>query len=219
MSSFILSGQKLFMPSRHVWLRAMKVSSSSMSMPSKVLPVSSSSDGAGDWRVDVGMTFRGIEDIGDVQKYEFETDIVQAANSSLALLPRRILSAGKDTVLTIHWDAHHITAADELYHTVWETISEQTLVTCPVNGWVEDINASLLSTKHKAAPVSSMYIAPDLEEDTVLFTIRTNYESIQPQFKNLCSKDEYEEIVESSSERGRFYDGNSSPAASPKIVL
>jgi hypothetical protein len=175
----------------------MKVSSSSMSMPSKVLPVSSSSDGAGDWRVDVGMTIRGIEDIGDVQKYEFETDIVQATNSPLAL-PRRILSAGKDTVLTIHWDAHHITAADELYHTVWETVSEQTLVTCPVNGWLEDINASL-STKHKAAP--------DLEEDTVLFTIRTNYESIQSQCRNLCSKDEYEEIVESSSERGRFYDG------------
>jgi hypothetical protein len=150
------------------------------------------------------MTSRGIEDIGDVQDYEFDSDLVKAPNSSSSSSPRRILTAEKETVLTIHWDAHRITAADELYHTVWETISERTLVTCPVNGWVEHINESL-TTKRKAAPGSSMYIVPDLEEDTVLFTIRTNYESIQSQFSKFCSKDEYEEMV--GSARGRFYDG------------
>jgi hypothetical protein len=227
MASFIPSGLKLFVPSRHVWLRAMQIPppSQCMSMPSssKVLQevVSSRSHGGApddDWRVDVGLTCRGIEDIGDVQDYEFNSDLVQAttySSSSSSSSPRRILTAETETVLTIHWDAHRITAADELYHTVWETISEQTLVKCPVNGWVEHINASLLLTTTKerntaAATPALASSSPDvLEEDTVLFTIRTNEESIQSQFHNFCSQEEYEEMMESSSTstRGRFYDG------------
>jgi hypothetical protein len=179
--TFILTGQKLFVPSRHLWLRAKQIPTSLTSSTSRGIAPSKSqgnhisiiSDTS--WRIDVGITNRGLEDIGDVQSYEFHHDILAAMNTNSK--GEKIDDAGENdhaheyahqnenthmsrlfkserdyekvntnasrnidatTVLRINWDAHLITAADELYHTVWETVSESTDISTPIDGHIEN---------------------------------------------------------------------------------
>eukprot|EP00554_Chaetoceros_debilis_P000894 CAMPEP_0194097420 /NCGR_PEP_ID=MMETSP0149-20130528/57858_1 /TAXON_ID=122233 /ORGANISM="Chaetoceros debilis, Strain MM31A-1" /LENGTH=275 /DNA_ID=CAMNT_0038783445 /DNA_START=172 /DNA_END=1000 /DNA_ORIENTATION=+ len=268
--TFILTGQKLFVPSRHLWLRAKQIPTSLTSSTSRgIAPsvshgsnISISISDSTSWRIDVGITNRGLEDIGDVQSYEFHHDILAAMNTNSkgeknddagenehahehehehahahvhASVTKDIhnfkvntitvntspsksafeserdhekANASRNinatTVLRINWDAHLITAADELYHTIWETVSESTDISTPIDGNIEEINTSIL-TKQKAG---SIYVTPALDEDTTLFTLRTSYTNIEYRMKEeafICCEDEYEEIVQ-TSERGRFYE-------------
>jgi len=253
--TFILTGQKLFVPSRHLWLRAKQIPTSLTSSTSRgIAPsvshgsnISISISDSTSWRIDVGITNRGLEDIGDVQSYEFHHDILAAMNTNSKgeqiddvgeneheheyehghehahahtnenTFISRLFESERDhekanasrnidatTVLRINWDAHLITAADELYHTIWETVSESTDISTPIDGNIEEINTSIL-TKQKAG---SIYVTPALDEDTTLFTLRTSYTNIEYRMKEeafICCEDEYEEIVQ-TSERGRFYE-------------
>lgn len=229
MTSILLTGQKLFVPSRHLWLRAKQIPTSLTSSTKRGVAPSVS--------LDIGITHRGLEDIGDVQSYEFHHDILAAIKMNTTGKRERdarehdhehkiyttsglFKSEREDektdangdfnvnantTILKINWDAHLITAADELYHTVWETVSESTAISTPIDGNIAEINTSLL-TKQKAG---SIYVTPSLDEDTTLFTLRTSYkcieESIMKEEAFICCEDEYEEIVQ-TSERGRFYE-------------
>mmetsp|Transcript_15931 Transcript_15931/g.24130 ORF Transcript_15931/g.24130 Transcript_15931/m.24130 type:complete len:203 (+) Transcript_15931:107-715(+) len=196
--TFLLSGRKLFLPSQHIWVRAIKVPKA-LTTPSLYLPDFS-------WSVDVGITNRGLEDIGDVHNYEFREGNIVGLNKNdgykiLESNRRRLLKSGRDIVLDIYWDAHLITAADELYHTIWETVSEITHITSPVDGFIEKYNTALLP-KRKSG---SMQILPILDEGMTLFTLRTKYECIESQMKNMCCEDQYREIIK-RSKRGKFYE-------------
>ena len=69
----------------------------------------------------MGLTERGLQDIGDVTK------VVQSSATS------RRVEKGQE-LLQIHFEGHSITSADELYHTVWETFSDQINIVTPIAG-------------------------------------------------------------------------------------
>ena len=95
--------------------------------------------------------------------------------------------------MEINWDAHLITVADEIYHTVWETISESTMIKSPLSGIIEEINTSDVH----------------LDSNTNLFTLRTDESSLQTQvaLSDAMNQDEYTQFIQ-STERGKFHDPN-----------
>mmetsp|Transcript_3895 Transcript_3895/g.9285 ORF Transcript_3895/g.9285 Transcript_3895/m.9285 type:complete len:160 (-) Transcript_3895:73-552(-) len=152
----------LYNPLNHIWLRARKAASSSSH---RIL--------------EVGLTERGMEDIGDV------TSVKQPLNK---------LQKG-DELLTIHFDGHSITSADELYHTVWETFSDQKSIMSPVSGKTTD-DSSLEALEEDG-----------FDQDTVLVGIETTsqeWDEICKQ-KKFVDESEYFKIIERQP-RGAFYE-------------
>ena len=152
----LAAGRKLFDPSGHLWLRAIKCSASKLSRH----PLT----------VEIGLAPRGLADIGDVTAIKG----VQTNNGWFA--------KEGDSLVVIDWDAHIISSADELYHTVWETVTEQTTLRSPVSGVVEKINA--INT-----------LKEDLDEDTVLARIKVDSESLHLSDEHLMGEDAYKEYL------------------------
>lgn len=157
----LAAGRKLFYPSRHLWLRAKKQTSDAVS--SSKHP----------WIVEIGLSARGVADIGDV------TAVAPASN------PKKqgswFVQAGEKLV-AIDWEAHKITSADELYHTVWDTVSEQTLLPTPISGVVEQI-------------VCFDPVVEDLDEDTVVVQMRADDEALTTTDKGMMEEDDYNQYV------------------------
>ena len=101
--------------------------------------------------IDVGITDRGIDDIGDVtgvkpcftntgmhthtspHSHSHSSTCTEKNENENINIPVWKLKQ-EETVLEIQWDAHLITSADELYHTVWETVSETSMIRAPFKG-------------------------------------------------------------------------------------
>jgi hypothetical protein len=96
---------RFFHPSKHLWFRPIPVPS------------------AASVRLEIGLTERGMEDIGDITSIQS----MISTNGSTNIVKGQEL-------LQIHYDGHSITSADELYHTVWETFSDKVSVHSPVAG-------------------------------------------------------------------------------------
>ncbi|CAB9507074.1 expressed unknown protein [Seminavis robusta] len=163
------TGRKLFFPNSHLWLRARK----------ELLQAARLS-----WLVDVGLTQRKLDDIGDV-------------SSVNTLVPQErvnrdcFVQAGQN-IMEIQWDGLTISGADELYHTVYETYEESTLIQSPLSGMVLKVNT----------------LDPDreeLDEDTILLQMRVDTDSLNLATKNLVQEGEYNDFVRTLP-RGRFQD-------------
>jgi hypothetical protein len=124
--------------------------------------------------LEMGLTKRGVEDIGDVSSILLERD------------PEESLSEGED-LLRINWDCHSITAADELYHTVWETVDGVTKLKSPVAGTI------------RATDIGN----PWVDADDSLLSIAASEKSIANAFPNLMDEDAYNKFVEKIAP-GRF---------------
>jgi len=74
------------------------------------------------WRVKIGLTPRGLDDIGSVVS-------VTPGKSPVG----RAVASGQE-LLNIEWEGHRISNADELYHTKWEGISGVKSVIAPCSG-------------------------------------------------------------------------------------
>ena len=70
-------------------------------------------------RLRIGLTRRGLEDVGDVHTV--------AARQK----PGTSVAPGVP-LLSIGWDALKISDADELYHTTWSAVEGETIITSPV---------------------------------------------------------------------------------------
>lgn len=154
------AGRRLFHPSAHLWLRATKEAAKIASTRHP-------------WMVEIGLSERGLADIGDITSLT----AVQVQKERSGWFAR----AG-DKLVVIDWDAHSITSADELYHTVWETFSEQTVVCAPIAGVVDEVNT--------ISP-----LVEDLDEDTVLVRMRTDAESLSQSSKHMLEHDDYTNLV------------------------
>jgi hypothetical protein len=136
---------RLFNPSNHLWFRAIPISSSFTSSPS-----SSSSSSSSPIRIEIGLTKRGIEDIGDITSIQ---SLVVPNNSSSTIINNNINKFATANLVTrgqelvqIHYEGHTITSADELYHTVWETYTDQLSVCSPVEGQFIELDATTTTT-------------------------------------------------------------------------
>jgi len=184
----LAAGKKLFHP-RHLWLRAISSKETTV-FPSSTINGSSCSqiNNKPGLLVDVGITRRGLEDIGDVSSI---TNLlgIQHSTSQKQQWP---VSAG-DGIVEIDWDAHKITSADELYHTVWETISESTVIQAPVAGVVEHVERIYPSYE-------------EIDEDTVLCRIQTDDDTLKKAqaMGELLEEDDYSKYIQECCSPGKF---------------
>ena len=159
-------GRRFFHPSGHLWLRVSAAASFPTQHP---------------WLVEIGISARGLADIGDVTSITAHRD----RNETSGWFAR----AG-DNLVTIDWDAHIITSADELYHTIWDTVSEQTVLRAPISGVVDHIKT--INT-----------LVEDLDEDTVLVKMKTDYESLNESSTQLMDEEDYQTFLAAISP-GKF---------------
>ena len=168
-----IAGRKFFHPAQHLWLRANKLSAASH---------------AYSWQVEVGLTQRGLQDIGDISKVMYNQSLSRQSHNRKTDLGWKAQTG--DPLLSIEWECHSISSADELYHTVWESISETTHIKSPVSGTIQDV-----------------YTTPpdkeEMDEDTVLARILAPYESLQEQLAELMSEEQYQNFVDRTAP-GKF---------------
>ena len=90
----------LFCPASHLWARLRRAPAGGAGL------VAARSA----WRVEVGLTVHALEDIGDV---------IAVGHGPTA--PGNRVEAGA-ALLTLDWEAHRVSTADELYHTQWALV-------------------------------------------------------------------------------------------------
>ena len=175
----------LYHPLNHIWLRAKE--------PLKKKTACSS------YRIlEIGLTDRGIEEIGDINYLQRCSDFFKSNGSNIKQHDGAHVQRG-DELLQIHFDGHSISSADELYHTVWESFSDHLSILSPVSGSIieteSDMNATFKSCEKNG-----------ICEQTVLMGIKTTEE----EWEDICQQNyfvnasEYFKIVEKQP-RGAFY--------------
>ena len=97
-----------YCPRSHAWLRIMA-----------------------DARCRIGLTRRGLEDVGEATAIEFSSPVGHRECSVDAVL------------FGIDWEAMKISDGDELYHTTWANITGRKRVYWPVSGTVASVNEAL----------------------------------------------------------------------------
>ena len=153
---------RVFHPSRHLWLETVSQTASHR------------------W-IKIGLTERGLQEVGDVTKLVFHSDTKVATGQEL---------------LQIHFEGHSITSADELYHTVWDTFSDQVNIESPLAG-------SLITDDNNDLMTPGEFI----DEDTVLVSLKVDEEEFQRQCmeNTLVKEPQYLKAIQ-SMEPGKFAD-------------
>jgi hypothetical protein len=170
--------RRYFAPALNLWYRAV------------TRPQLATSDSAS-WCVQVGITARGLDDLGDV------TSVLQAQafknttnNEITSKNPSAIVVAGQD-LIQIHWEGYAQTSADELYHTVWDTIEGVQTFPSPVSGQIEHIVDNVDQE--------------EVDEETVLVELSCDEASLQQAAIGWIEEKEYLDIIQRQS-RGKFAD-------------
>ena len=163
MSALTSYGKRLFVPALHLWYRPVQRKMQEGS--------GRSLETTHTWTVQVGITDRGLDDIGDI------TSVKPAIPDVGTELKRG------DDLVNIEWDGHAITAADELYHTVWETISGVKTIQSPVQGTILNVfNGNR-----------------GVNEDDVICEVSTCEESLQSGIQNLVEESEYNRLIDQTT--------------------
>lgn len=163
--------RKLYLPARHLWLRVRKHA---------IDATASKITAADPLLIDIGISRRGWEDIGDVSS----VNIPDWRSKNDEKQWNSMINAGED-LLHIEWDGHMITSADELYHTVWETITDTTKIEAPLSGKIEQVH-SITSEEDE-----------EIDEDTVLVQIATDGETFHESMNDFMEEEDYNEFVKS----------------------
>jgi hypothetical protein len=143
-------GRKLFFPRLHLWYRPLPLLATQR------------------WTVQIGVTDRCLQDLGDVQKIYSGLSTLQAVSKG-------------DTVLSLDWDGYRITDGDEMYHTVWNNIEGTFTIKSPVDGTIDFISDN-----------------PDImDEDQVLIEISTTETLLETFIESLVNEEEYNRWNES----------------------
>ena len=103
----LLQSSLWFAPRQHVWLQC----SASPSTPTL------------QWRVQWGLTKEGMDRLGDITKLKRHVELNDEVRQW-------------QTFLSVEWEGYNWTAADELYHTVWESVEGEEGISSPVSGKV-----------------------------------------------------------------------------------
>eukprot|EP00814_Leptocylindrus_danicus_P011961 CAMPEP_0116031414 /NCGR_PEP_ID=MMETSP0321-20121206/17492_1 /TAXON_ID=163516 /ORGANISM="Leptocylindrus danicus var. danicus, Strain B650" /LENGTH=221 /DNA_ID=CAMNT_0003506519 /DNA_START=244 /DNA_END=906 /DNA_ORIENTATION=- len=165
LNAFRSGTKKLISPTLHQWYRPQQLLMPSPPGPSNKKSNNNKNNNSNNhfqlqWVVDIGITDRGLDDIGDINSI-----IVRRRRNSADLVVKR-----HETVLDVHWDGHIITTADELYHTVWENVEGVTSIQTPIAGtavvFMNDGGSVAPSTTSHSRRRSIV-----VDEDTVLVRI------------------------------------------------
>ena len=107
--------------------------------------------------VRVGLTERGLDDIGDVEAVEH-----------IAVVGKSVARAS--ALLRIDWEALRISDGDELYHTRWANVSGHHTLSAPIDGTVAAVNADALQRGRLGGVLDAdeWLVEMNLTEDTDL---------------------------------------------------
>lgn len=162
----VVSGQTLYCSQQHLWLRFLRREASTdrnsledahrhndrriLTKTGQTSLAASPSSVTGStaalaassfwWQVQVGLTERGLENIGDITAIESLVEGAAAAaqtttNTQTTTTTTNVPRVERDAALVqIQWEAHRITTADELYHTQWDTLAVTTTIRSPLAG-------------------------------------------------------------------------------------
>jgi hypothetical protein len=147
----------------------------------------------GAWVVNVGLTDRALDDIGDVLSMDSLLSSSAANNmpNDNANANEGIVVERGQTLMEIKWDGHAITSADELYHTVWENIEGMTPIHSPVSGLLQKV---MIPRK-----------GVGLDEEDVLATIIvTDEQSLQNELQGTVDEEKYMKYLEKETLMGAF---------------
>jgi glycine cleavage system H lipoate-binding protein len=156
MSTVLRNARRFFAPAQHLWFRTLQQDSttSTSSLPQL-------------WHVQIGMTERGLDHLGDITA----VNIVQPE--------RKEKSAGED-LLHLNWEGYEWTEADELYHTVWNSVEGVETLVSPVSGQV----------------VASVDVEKEgVYDDTVLVELACHETDLEAAMKTLVDEQSYNKIV------------------------
>lgn len=136
------------------------------------------------YRIQVGLTQRGLDDIGDISHVERKlptsrqqkNGCQQQDQHHLMIGPLEEVKRQQEFLKIIH-DGHAITAADEMYHTVWDTITEEVSIASPADGWV---TSSVSAACHKDEDEDR--IARHVDDETILMDMITTKEEVEHVF-------------------------------------
>lgn len=125
------------------------------------------------YSLEIGLTKRGLDEVGDLICIKKLLPIDHSAE----------VRPG-DALLRIDWEGHAITRADELYHTVWETMEGETRIRSPVYG---TINHILVCEDDDV-----------LDEDTVLIRMTSTMKDLEEEVrrKNLANERDYFRLLQ-----------------------
>ena len=185
----------LFHPTNHVWLRAKPFAKNMSSQLHRFL--------------EIGITERGLDDIGDIQNITSIHRSMNNDNNSPQLVQRG------DELLQIHFDGHTRTSADELYHAIWETYSDKVSIQSPISGRIEiiggDTNTASTKNTNNIDTIFKFIEQDGIDEETVLIEITTTEEewkhACQQENSDFVNETEYLKIIQNIP-RGSFYDGD-----------
>ena len=178
----------LYHPLKHIWLRAKE-------------PVTKETTRSSYRILELGLTERGLEDIGDFSKLTFlkqQLDVSKRNFREVADNEGSCIRRG-DGLVQIHYDGHSISSADELYHTVWESFSDHMSIISPVSG-------RMAETEPGMGVALNLMEQEGIDEESVLMGIETT----EDEWEDVCRQNdfvsglEYFEIVKKQP-RGAFY--------------
>ena len=159
----VVSGQTLYCSQQHLWLRFLRREASTdrnsledahrhndrriLTKTGQTSLAASPSSVTGStaalaassfwWQVQVGLTERGLENIGDITAIEslVEGTAASVHNNTQKMRTNLHSRVEREAALVqIQWEAHRITTADELYHTQWDTLVDTTTIRSPLTG-------------------------------------------------------------------------------------
>jgi hypothetical protein len=141
------------------------------------------------WKVQMGLTAAGLDHLGDV------TAIERVSSTSTTAV-----TAG-DTLLQIQWEGYTHTAADELYHTVWESIEGTTVLQSPVTGTLMVGGCGPDNDEYQYEDPTVMQV----DDDTVLAQLCCTHQDLTAAAHEWVDQDAYERFVATQG-AGRFAD-------------
>jgi len=115
-------GSLWFAPQQHIWLQCSPPPTTSVSSSSSTAVATTAST---TWRVHWGMTEHGMDRLGDITKVTCLVDCKDSKNA--------FVEQGRE-LLRVDWEGYEWTEADELYHTVWESVDGVETIASPITG-------------------------------------------------------------------------------------
>mmetsp|Transcript_70 Transcript_70/g.127 ORF Transcript_70/g.127 Transcript_70/m.127 type:complete len:187 (+) Transcript_70:338-898(+) len=180
----------LFHPLNHIWLRTKEPLAKNVAVRQSHR------------LLEMGITERGLEDIGDITSVRwsaarhFDTNGPGRTENEIESTTR--VRKG-DELLQIHFDGHAITSADELYHTVWETFSDHVSIRSPIAG-------SIRHNERNVDELVESFELDGIDETTVLMEITATQEEWDRacRHESLVTELEYLNTIQLKP-RGAFY--------------
>ena len=149
-----------------------------------------------------------MSSVPDVLPNGKHTVAFSKSNNSQQLIQRG------DELLQIHFDGHTRTSADELYHAIWETYSDNVSIQSPISGKIgivgDDTDTDTTKNINNIDTIFKSIEQDGIDEETVLIEITTTEEewkhACQQENSDFVNETEYLKIIQNIP-RGSFYDG------------